>query len=67
MNCEEKIGGVLLLIYCYVGIDGDHHKQWLIDKIVRTLTGEEYEAWIKVYENGEDGPQTYKWDVGIPP
>jgi hypothetical protein len=28
---------------------------------------EEYKEFIKNYENGSDGPQTYQWDVGIAP
>lgn len=26
-----------------------------------------YKKWIKEYCNGEDGPETYEWDEGIPP
>ena len=29
----------LRLIHDLGGIDGGHHKQWLLDQIVRTLTG----------------------------
>lgn len=54
-------------IYQYGGIDGGHHKQWLIDQVVRELTGEYYKQWVKNYEMGEDGPQTYEWDQGIAP
>jgi len=28
---------------------------------------EEYKQWIKDFRNGEDGPNTYEWDVGIAP
>lgn len=48
-------------------VDGDHHKAWVIDQIVRTLTGDGYEQWIRQYCAGEDGPMTYSWDVGIAP
>lgn len=47
--------------------DGDHHKMWLIDQMVRELTGEDYSAWVARYEEGEDGPHTYSWDEGIAP
>jgi len=48
-------------------IDGDHHKMWVIDQAVRHLAGPFYDELIAAYNNGEDGPDTYEWDVGIPP
>lgn len=72
--------------------DGDHHKMWFIDQMVRALTGcplvektgigsvsgvsytyevrgesPEYLAFVREYENGEDGPDTYTWEEGIAP
>jgi len=26
-----------------------------------------YLSWVKDYQAGEDGPETYEWDVGIAP
>lgn len=51
----------------YGGIDGDHHKAWVIDQMVRVLTGDGYTQWVTDACDGEDGPETYSWDVGIPP
>lgn len=51
----------------YGGIDGDHHKMWVIDQMVRALTGDGYAAWVREHCEGEDGPQTYDWDTGTPP
>lgn len=49
----------------YGGIDGGHHKQWVIDQMVRALTDGRYARWVEDYEgeNGEHG----EWDVGITP
>ena len=47
--------------------DGDHHKMWTIDQMVRALTGLKYRQWVKEYEAGEDGPHTYSWNTGIAP
>ena len=58
---------VLDTIKEYGGIDGSHHKQWLLDLIVRKVTGDDYAKWVAEYEDGEDGPQTYLWDQGIAP
>lgn len=51
----------------YAQIDGGHHKTWVIDQMVRALTGDEYDAWVANYCDGEDGPETYSWDEGIAP
>lgn len=85
---EDRIKTVLDSIGCD---DGAHHKQWMLDQIVRILTdcptvtktaidaygkeytyealGEsvEYQEWLAAYQDGEDGPETYSWDEGIPP
>lgn len=47
--------------------DGDHHKAWVIDQMVRVLLGDKYERVIADYCDGEDGPETYSWDEGIAP
>jgi hypothetical protein len=47
-------------------VDGDHHKAWVIDQIVRLLAPD-YGTWITRYKDGEDGPDTYGWDEGTAP
>lgn len=59
---EEKIKKALELIDEYGGVDGAHHKQWLLDQIVRTLC-DSYENWVKNYNREEMG----EWDIGIAP
>jgi hypothetical protein len=75
----------------YGGIDGDHHKRWVIDQMIRALTGcplvattgvdvngktysfdvrgesPAYLALVRDACAGEDGPDTYSWDVGVAP
>ncbi len=51
----------------YGGTDGAHHKTWVIDQMVRALTGSDYEKWVAETRDGEDGPETYFWDVGVTP
>lgn len=44
------------------GFDGSHHKQAVINKILKALTGIFYKDWVRRFnESNED-----KWDVGIP-
>lgn len=82
----------LLWIEMYSGIDGSHHKQWLVDQTSRILKGttvelsiakwddgtvderftlgeptKAYHDWVKQYEDGEDGPDTYSYDCGVAP
>ncbi len=67
MTAEEKVEAALRLIEQYGGIDGGHHKMWVIDQVARVLTGDGYDQWVKAMKAGEDGPETYDWDEGIAP
>lgn len=67
MSNKDRIAKALDTILQYGGIDGAHHKDWVIDQVVRILTGDEYEEWVKAAKDGEDGPDTYDWDEGIAP
>ncbi len=64
---EDKVETALDFLVKYGGIDGNHHKAWVIDQTVRILAGEEYTQIVKDACNGEDGPNTYSWEVGIVP
>jgi len=95
MNLERIISGsrnvelknnALTMIRRYGGIDGAHHKDWVLDQVVRSLTNcpliegdydadggpvlgesEEYLQWVKDAKDGEDGPDTYSYEIGIAP
>jgi hypothetical protein len=58
----QQIQEVLDLIDRCGGIDGDHHKQWVLDQVVRILTGDGYGAWVASREK-----EGYEWEEGIPP
>lgn len=64
---SEQIAQALDLIRKYGGIDGAHHKDWVLDQVVRILTGSNYEAWVAETKSGEDGPETYGYEEGIAP
>jgi hypothetical protein len=60
------------------GIDGDHHKAWVIDQMVRALTGcpvedgvqgesLQYEELIADACEDDGDPEAYDWEVGIAP
>lgn len=63
---EQRIASALEVIERYGGIDGEHHKTWVIDQAVRALVPD-YGAWVREMRAGEDGPETYDWNVGIAP
>jgi hypothetical protein len=62
-----RIEEAIALAMEYGGRDGAHHKMWVIDQMVRVLAGDRYGAIVKNAKAGEDGPDTYDWDCGIPP
>jgi hypothetical protein len=51
----------------YGGVDGDHHKAWVIDQMVRALTGDGYAAFVANARAGADGPESYEWSAGVAP
>lgn len=65
-HCSEQNKAIELAVR-YGGIDGDHHKAWVIDQMVRILAGDSYEDIIKEAKSGEDGAETYNWNIGIAP
>ena len=49
----------------YGMIGGEHHKQWVIDQMLRMMLGDkDYDAWVKHMNSFEDHPA---WDVGVAP
>ena len=63
----DRIQEAIDIAFQYGGIQGDHHKAWVIDQMMRILLGDKYEACVKEARNGVDGPETYTWDEGIAP
>jgi hypothetical protein len=63
----QKREAALDLISSFGGTGGSHHKDWVIDQITRVLTGDNYEAFVSSCCDGEDGPETYSWEVGTAP
>lgn len=67
MGDRDRIERAIELAVRYGGIDGAHHKTWVIDQMVRALAGDRYEAIVAEACGGEDGPETYSWDTGCAP
>lgn len=69
MNVEKLRDNAVDLILQYGGIDGAHHKQWLLDQTLRILLQDQYEEIIKNYNSmkDENGELYGEWDEGIAP
>ncbi|MEO0760114.1 MAG: hypothetical protein AAFY78_24960 [Cyanobacteria bacterium J06648_16] len=55
-----RIAEALKIIAAYGWIDGAHHKQWVLDQVIRVLAGEYYYEQIATADGAE-------WDQGIAP
>lgn len=66
-NEQKRIDKAIEIACNYGSTDEMHHLQWVLDQMVRELAGDRYEQVVADAMRGEDGPQTYKWEVGIPP
>lgn len=78
VDLEDRIAHASEILYRWGQIDGDHHKAWVIDQVLRTLCGcefdfelgycptgnQEYMDWIHDYCY-VDGEYEYDWDTGI--
>ena len=67
MTEADRIQAAVEIAVKHGGTDGAHHKAWVIDQMVRFLTWDKYEKVVADAKAGEDGPDTYEWDCGIPP
>lgn len=68
-DAAETASAVLEIAGRYGQIDGAHHKMWVIDRMIRALVRSDaaYAKWVADNNAGEEGPDTYEWDQGIPP
>lgn len=66
---RERIKDASDLAMQYGMIDGAHHKQWVIDQMLRTILGPLYDEWRHKVEHAtdEEGELYPLWDDGIPP
>ena len=55
---SERIEKALSIAVAYGGIDGAHHKDWVIDQMVRALTGCPVETFTQPAQDSE--PYTYQ-------
>lgn len=59
MPPEEKIRRALEVIAACGMVDGEHHKQWVLDQVARALADTDYEIWVQAFRG--------EWYEGIAP
>ena len=68
---DQNIKTALEFAFEYGNVEGQYHKQWVINEMIRSLLGsqEAYEAWIHDYEKALPGSDAegFEWDKGIAP
>lgn len=67
MDNKKRVEKALEIAVRYGGTDGAHHKDWVIDQMIRILADDGYEKLVAESCDGEDGPNTYSWECGIAP
>ena len=59
----QRINMALRIARRYGQIEGDHHRLWVIDQMVRVLTHSDYSKWVQEAEAGIPGiPSDGKWE-----
>ena len=66
---DERITKAIDIALGYGTTDGGFHKMWVIDQMIRTLAGKNYEKVIEDFESetDENGDQAYEWCKGVAP
>lgn len=62
----DRIDEAATFAHRYGAIPGDHHKQWVIDQMLRAILGPEYGDFVARWEDERPDDDT-PWPVGIAP
>lgn len=54
-DLTSRVAAALEVAERYGTIDGDHHRTWVIDQMVRALVGKDYPHWLEKHEGWEPG------------
>lgn len=67
LDSQKRIDAALRMARLHGQEDGEHHKMWVIDQMVRALTGDDYEQWVKSGSIYHGGRHFEEWETGIIP
>jgi hypothetical protein len=62
-DLEGRTERALKFVFLYGAIEGESHKTWVIDQVARCLHGNNYDAFVRQFE--ENGK--YFWNTGVAP
>jgi hypothetical protein len=64
-SLSDRVSYALEIPIQYAHVEGDHHKKWVLDQMIRVLVGPEgYAEFVRLYDEGED-PDFPGWDEDI--
>ena len=65
---QQRVDKALNIAVLYAHCAGDDHRLWVIDQMIRALTGPNYKQWVAQTTTDEHG-NSYPdlWDVGTVP
>lgn len=69
---QEAIEKALGVAAAYAFVDGEHHKTWVIDQMVRRLTSDQYDDWVahwkmEIDDEHDEDTAWAEWETGIAP
>jgi hypothetical protein len=67
MSADAGRDKAIKIAESYGMIDGAHHKQWVIDQMIRALLGDGYDAWLAKENAEREAGDHFLWDHGVAP
>jgi len=65
---KEGIAAAVSVIEEYGMTDGAHHKQWILDQVLRAILGAKgYDKWLSTYNATAQSGEWPEWDQGVAP
>lgn len=67
-SAAMRVGTAIEIAWKYGSYEGEHHKEWVIDQMVRALVDEsDYATFVHLVTHDETGELAYEWSEGIAP
>lgn len=67
INLKQARNKAVKIAKEYAQIDGEHHKMWVIDQMLRELLSNDYDNWLNDYNQYSRENDYKEWDCGIAP
>ena len=67
IEMQKQITKAVGIAEQYAQIDGEHHKMWVIDQMLRELLGNNYNKWLEKYNYDSRENDYEEWNCGIAP